>query len=199
MLKLSNILINTFCRGEDYNLFSVKFALLLMSFPINLTFNAFFFTSKQIQSVYINKIDNISIDWKNLLHSFASSILSSVFLITLKFLCITHNSIRGLRKIKDVEKAKKKANWLIKCIKIRIFIYYALSLVFLFIFGYYVMCFCTIFENTQVSLITSMFTSWALSLLYPFGICFVTTIFRKCSLHFKKKCCYKINHILQMF
>ena len=198
MVRISNILLNTFCRGNDYNLFSVKFALLLMTFPINLTFNAFFFTSKQIQSVYLNKIDNISIDWKNLLHSFASSIISSIILIMLKFLCLTHSSIRALRKIKSVEEAKKKSIWLIRCIKLKIFIYYALSLVFLLIFGYYVMCFCTIFENTQLSLMTSMFTSWALSLLYPFGICFVTAIFRRCSLRFKKKCCYKINHFLQM-
>ena len=198
MVQISNILLNTFCRRNDYNLFSVKFALLLMTFPINLTFNAFFFTSKQIQSVYLNKIDNISIDWKNLLHSFASSIISSVILIMLKCLCLTHSKIRALRKIKSVEEAKKKSIWLIKCIKLKIFIYYALSLVFLLIFGYYVMCFCTIFENTQLSLMTSMFTSWALSLLYPFGICFVTAIFRRCSLRFKKKCCYKINHFLQM-
>ena len=198
MLQISNILLSTFCRNKDYNLFSVKFALLLMTFPINLTFNAFFFTSKQIQSVYINKLDNISIDWKNLLHSFASSIISSVILIMLKFLCLTHNSIRGLRKIKNVEDAKKKSDWLLRCIKLKICIYYVLSLVFLLIFGYYVMCFCTIFENTQISLMSSMFTSWVLSLLYPFAICFVTSIFRRCSLRFKKKCCYKINHILQM-
>ncbi len=62
MLQLNNILINTFFRGKDYNLFSVKFSLLLMAFPINLTFNAFFFTNKQIQYIYINKNNNISID-----------------------------------------------------------------------------------------------------------------------------------------
>ena len=132
------------------------------------------------------------------MHSFASSIFATIILVLLKMLCLTHNSIRGLRKIKNIERAKAKSIWLLRCIKIRICIYYVLSLVFLLIFGYYVMCFCTIFENTQLSLIESMFTSWALSLLYPFGICFITSIFRRCSLRFKKKCCYRINQILQM-
>ena len=48
MLKIDNIIINTFCRCGDYNLFTVKLGLLLFLFPLNLTFNAFFFTSKEI-------------------------------------------------------------------------------------------------------------------------------------------------------
>ena len=40
MIQLSNIIVNTFCRCSDYNLFIIKFGLLLFLFPINLTFNA---------------------------------------------------------------------------------------------------------------------------------------------------------------
>ena len=201
LIQLSNIIINTFCRCSDYNLFIIKFGLLLFLFPINLTFNAFFFTSSQIKSVYINKISDISIDWKNLVRSFASSILSSVILIFLKLLCLTHSSIRKLKKETNVEEAKKKSERTIKCIKIRICVYFIFSLIFLLIFGYYVTCFCAIFENTQIVLMESMATSWALSLLYPFAICFVTSIFRRGALVCGKRgvgCCYKINKILQL-
>jgi len=193
ILHLNNILINTFCRGKDYNLFLVKFALLLMTFPLNLTFNAFFFTNRQIQYIYINKNNNISIDWKNLLHSFASSIISDIISIILDLLYLTHSTISTLRKIKNIEEARKKSIWLIKCIKTRIFIYYAFSLVFLLIFGYYVMCFCSIFEKTQLLLLISMFISWAFSLIYLLGNCFAIAFFRFCSLRFKKKCCDKKN------
>ena len=197
MLQLSHIIINVFCRCNDYNIFSIKLGLLLITFPINLTFNAFFFTSKQIQAVTINKLDDISIDVKNLLHSFAASILSTIFLILLKLLSITHNKIRKIRKIKNIEEAKKQSVSILKCLNWRINAYYILSLIFLIFFGYYCLCFCAIFENTQLLLIETMFTSWGFSLLYPFLICFVTSIFRMCSIKFKKKCCYGINYLLQ--
>ena len=114
--------------------------------------------------------------------------------------CLTHNSVRALRKIKNVNEAREKSKCVIRCIKLRINLYYILSFIFVLAFGFYIACFCTIFENTQLNLIISMFSSWAMSLLYPFAICFVTTIFRKLALGCKCKCkfLYLINKVLQM-
>lgn len=201
MIQISNIIVNTFCRCSDYNLFSVKLGLLLFLFPINLTFNAFFFTSKEIQSVYINKLSDITIDYKNLIRSLSSSVISSIILVFLKLICLTHHSIRKLKKCENLEEAKIQAVKKLKCVKIRISLYYIFSLIFLIIFGFYISCFCAIFENTQLVLIESMATSWFLSLFYPFAICFITSIFRRGSLVCGKRgigCCYRINKILQM-
>ena len=109
MIKLDHIIINTFCRCGDYNLFTVKLGLLLFLFPLNLTFNAFFFTSKEIKSVYIYKLSDISVNWKNLVRSFSSSIFSSIIFIFLKLLCLTHNSIRQVKKNKSIEGTKKQS------------------------------------------------------------------------------------------
>ena len=198
MLQISHIIVNVFCRCSDYNLFSIKLGLLFMLFPINITFNSFFFTNKTIKATYVKKIDDISQFAENLVNTFIASIFSSIVLILLKMLCLTNSSVMSLRKIRNVEKARQKSAWTLKCIKIRIFLYYLLSFIFLIIFGYYVACFCTIFENTQINLIKSMFTSWALSLVYPFAICFITSIFRISALRCKKKCLYRINQLLQM-
>lgn len=199
ILKISHIILNVFFRCEDYNLFTVKLGLLLMMLQINLTFNILFFTSKNIKATYVNSIDDLSnLFLSGFLNSFLSSILSSIFLIILKILCLTHNSIRSLRKIKSVDEAKKKSVWVIRCIKLRINLYYILSFIFVLVFGFYIACFCTVFENTQFDLIKSMFTSWFMSLLYPFVICFVTSIFRKLALGCKCKFFYRINKILQM-
>ena len=201
MIKINHIILNTFFRCEDYNLFTVKLGLLLFLFPLNLTFNAFFFTSKEIQSVYIHKISDISINWKNLVRSFSSSIISSIILVFLKLICLTHNSIRELKKNKSLESAKKQSISILRCVKFRICLYYIFSFIFLLIFGFYVSCFCAIFENTQLLLIETMAISWFLSLIYPFVVCFLTSIFRKGSLTCGKKgisCCYRINKILQL-
>ena len=201
MIQRNHIIINTFCRVSDYNLFSIKLGLLLFSFPINLAFNSFFFTSKQIQSVYINKLSDISIDWQNFVRSFAASIISTIILIFLKFLCLTHDSIRKLKKNTNIEEAKKDMVWTLRCIKLRIFIYYIISIIFIVVFGFYIGCFCEIFENTQILLLETMAFSWALTILYPFVVCFITSIFRRGSLTCGKKgisCCYGINKILQL-
>ena len=199
ILQIGHIIINVFMRcDDDYNLFSVKLGLLFMLFPINLTFNIFFFTSKNIKATYINDLNEITLFAKNLLHTFASSIFSSIILILLKMLCLTHSSLRSLKKMHDVDEAKKKEIWIMRCIKIRINLYYVLCFIFLLVFGYYIACFCVIFENTQYDLIKSMFTSWALSLIYPFLIYLVTSIFRMIGVKGKKRCAYKINQILQM-
>ena len=201
MIQISNIIVNTFCRCADFNLFHVKLGLLLFLFPINLTFNAFFFTSKEIQSVYINKISDISIDFKSLARSLFSSIFSTIILVLLKLICLTHHSVRKLKNNENLEDIKVQSVKVLKCVRVRISLYYIFSLIFLLIFGFYVSCFCAIYENTQLILIESMATSWFLSLLYPFAICFLTSIFRIGSLKCGKRgisCCFKINKILQM-
>ena len=198
LLQNGHIIFSIFCRQSDYNIFSVKLGLLFMLFPINLAMNIFFFDSNNIKANYIQKIEDISNNYSYFLNAFVSSILASIFHILLKLLCLTHNSIRSLRKIKDVETAKKKSIWILRCIKLRITIYYFLSFIFLIIFGYYIGCFCAIFENTQIELIKSMFTSWLLSLLYPFVIYFIASIFRRVALRYKIKCFYAINQIFQL-
>ena len=198
ILIVSHIILNVIFRQSDYNLFVVKLGLLLMTFPINLTFNIFFFTNEKIKLNYVKSLEDISAFWSNIANTVYSSLLSSTFLIILKFISLTHNSIRALRKIKDVGLAKKKSVCLLRCIKIRIFIYYFLSFAFLIIFGFYVLCFCAIFENTQLVLIKSTFTSWLISLIYPFIICLITSLFRSLSLGCKSKCLYLIKQLLQM-
>ena len=202
VLVESHIILNVFCRQSDYNLFVVKLGLLFMTFPINLTFNIFFFTNKSIKLNYVKhvrSVKDISVFWDNIANSVYSSILSTTVLIFLKYICLTHNSVRKLRKIKDLSLAKKKSVCVFRCIKIRIFIYYILSIAFIIIFGYYVLSFCAIFENTQMMLIKSTFTSWLISLVYPFIVYIIASILRSWSLSCKSKCLYGIKQILQWF
>ena len=197
ILMFSHIILNVFFRHNDYNLFAVKLGLLFMTFPINLTFNIFFYTSKQIKVNYANALDDISGFWKSISNSIYSSLLSSTLLIMLKFICLTHNSVRVLRKFKDIDAARDKSVCILRCIKVRVTIYYILSLAFLSIFGYYILCFCAIFENTQIQLIKSTFTSWLISLIYPLIICLVTSIFRSLAFKFKNRILYAIKRLMQ--
>ena len=197
ILFTSHIILNVFFRHNDYNLFTVKLGLLVMTFPINLTMNIFFFTSKNIKLAYIRSMDDVSTFWSNIANSIYSSILANIILIILKFISLTHNSVRALRKISDINSAEAKSECILKCIKIRIVLYYILSFVFLIVFGFYVLSFCAIFENTQVALIKSTFSSWIISLIYPFILCFITSIIRSAALKCKSKVLYMIKTIMQ--
>ena len=197
ILLTSHIILSVFFRHNDYNLFTVKLGLLLMTFPISLTMNIFFFTSKSIKLTYIRSMDDVSSFWSNIANSVYSSILANAILIILKFISLTHNSVRALRKIADINSAEAKSECILKCIKIRIVLYYILSFVFLIVFGFYVLSFCAIFENTQIELIKSTFSSWLISLIYPFIICFITSIIRSSALKCKSKVLYTIKKIMQ--
>ena len=115
----------------------------------------------------------------------------------LKLLALTHKSVKALRKIKDVGFAKKKSVCVLRCIKIRITIYYILSFGFLIIFGFYNLCFCAIFENTQKEVVKSTFSSLLISLFYPFIICFFTSTFRSLSFRWNSRCLYAIKLLMQ--
>ena len=198
-LKTGHVIINLFCRDDDNNLVIIKISLLFILFPINLTFNIFFFTSKNIKQSYVKSFKDLASFAQNLLHSFLSSIFASVLLIILKFLCQTHSKIRELRKMKDLEEARKKNQGLYKWLKLRINLYFILSIIFIAVFGYYIACFCTIFENTQIDLIEAMFTSWGLSLLYPFGVYLVSSILRRIALLKKIRILFRISKILELY
>ena len=199
ILICSHVILNVFCRPNDYNLFNVKLGLLFLTFTINLTFNILFYTSNSIKINYIKTMDDISTIWDNMKKAIYSSLLSNILLIILKFLCLTHDSIRSLRKIKDINMAQKKSKCLLRCCKFRIFIYYILSFAFLIVFGAYIICFCSIYENTQISLIKSTFISWTISLIYPFILCFITSLFRSFSLICNSSYLYCVKQFLQLF
>ena len=197
ILVFSHIILNVFFRHNDYNLFTVKLGLLFMTFPINITMNIFFFTNKNIKLSYIRNMDDISSFWSNIANTVYSSILANALLIILKLICLTHNSVRQLRKNKNVESAQIESVCVLRCIKVRIIIYYILSFAFLLVFGFYVLSFCAIFENTQIELVKSTFTSWLISLLYPFIICFITSIIRSAAKKCKSSCLNGVKKIMQ--
>ena len=198
ILMFSHIILNVFFRHNDYNLFTVKLGLLFMTFPINLGFNILFYTNKNIKLNYSKALDDLSGFWNNIANTVYSSLLSTTLLIMLKFICLTHNSVRVLRKFKDIDYARKKSICVLRCIKIRVVIYYVLSFAFLAIFGYYILCFCAIFENTQIELVKSTFTSWLISLIYPLIICLITSIFRALSFKCNNRILYRIKNLMQM-
>ena len=93
-----------------------------------------------------------------------------------------------------------KKNLLSK-IKIKIVFFFIISLIFLSAFWIYLACFCYVYKNTQIHLITDTFFSFGTSMISPFIVSILPGLFRINALQAKKKdrgCMFKLSKALQL-
>ena len=200
LLKRGQLIIFTFITRDDYNLPQIKILLFIVSFSLYFTINAFFFSDDTMDKIYEdNGIFNFVFQLPQIIYS---SLISSVINIILGKLSITESQILEMKKEKDMEKFKEKANKIKKKLKIKLIIFFVLSSVLMLIFWYFISCFCSVYENTQIILIEDTAISFLLSMMYPFGIKLLPGIFRIPALRAPKrdqKYKYKISLLLSMF
>ena len=86
--------------------------------------------------------------------------------------------------------------------KIKFHFFFVITFILLLIFCYYLLCFCCIYENTQMHLIKDSLLSFGISLITPFFICLTPGIFRIPALRGEesnKLCLYKFSQIVEFF
>ena len=196
-LQYSQLLIFTFITKTDFNLRSIKISLFLFSFIIYLTFNTLFFTDETMSHIY-NKGGTFDFIY-NLPKTIFSSLCCGIINFLLKFLSLSQNDIKMLNKIKNEKEKFFKLSKLMKCWKTKIIIFYLLIFILMGLFHVYVITFCMVYSNTQKHLIKSTLISFCLSMIYPFGICFFTALFRILSLKYKNKILFNFSKILKLF
>jgi hypothetical protein len=196
-LQYSQLIIFTFITKSDYNLRTIKIILFIFSFTLYLTFNALFFTDDSMSHIYKEggKFDFLY----NLPKTIFSGICCGIINFLLKFLSLTQNDIKKLYNIQNEKKIYLELSKFVKCWKIKLIIFYILIFIFMISFHIYIGTFCTVYINTQKHLIKSTIISYVLSMIYPFGICLVTTLFRKLSLYYKNKFLFILSKIFQLF
>ena len=196
-LQYSQLIIFTFITKTDFNLRSIKISLFFFSFVFYLTFNTLFFTDESMSHIYKQggAFDFIY----NLPKTFFSSFCCGIINFLLKFLSLSQNDIKKLNNIKNEREKTIQLSKLIKCWKYKIYIFYFLIFSFMSLFHVYVITFCSVYFNTQKHLIKSTLISFTLSMVYPFGICLITTLLRKLSLKYKIKLMFNFSKIMQLF
>ena len=197
LLKYSNLILFTFCVGDDYNLKLVKICLFIFSFAMYLAFNCLLFNNSSMRKIYENNGTAGIID--SLPRIVASSILSTIILFFLKKLCLGKNGVREIRNETQIEKVRESVKSFLCCLKCRIWMYFNFSLAFLIGFWYFVSAFCIIYKNTQWIIIKDTLMSFAFGFIYPFIFCLIPTIFRNCGLCCKCSCCYCCSQFCQLF
>ena len=197
LIKKKHLIIFTFLSNNDYNIISIKINLFLVIFTSYFTINGFFFNDETMHKIYINNV-NFSILYQ-IPQIILSSVISIILNYTLKILALSENDILELKKERDFKKMTKKSKVSLKYIKIKFIIFFIISIMLLGFFWYFIACFCGIFINTQILLIKDTFSSFLLTLIYPFGWNLIPAIFRIIALRDKqkkRKCVYQISKLM---
>ena len=108
---------------------------------------------------------------------------------------LTEKNILELKNSKN--KLLEKRTKILKCLSIKLTIFFILIFLFLIVFWFYLTCFCGVYKNTQIHLIKDALLSFGLSLLYPFILYLLPGLFRIPSLKNKNlECLYKISKLI---
>ena len=198
LLKAGHIGIFAFIPNNDYNSRVIKVCLFFFSFALLYTVNSLFFTDSTMNNILVNdgKFDFIF----QIVQIVYSSLISWIVNLIMKGLALTQQNILLLKVIKKGETLGKKLRLLSKILKIKFTLFFIISFSLLILFWIFVSCFCAVYRNTQIILISDTLISFGLSLMYPFGTYLIPGIFRISALRSKKsEFIYKISLFTQLF
>ena len=197
LLRTKHLLIFSFYPSEDYNLMPIKIYLFFFSFGLFFTVNALFFTDSTMHKIYEDQgTFNFIYQIPQILYS---TIISAIFTVVIKHLALTEQEILNIKQETKSEKLSQAFAKAIRCTLIKFLIFSFCNIVFLFIFWYYLSCFCAVYKNTQIHLINDTLISFGLSLIYPLGINLIPGLLRIPSLKTEnRECMYNISKVLQL-
>ena len=197
LLKKKQLILFTFIPANDYNLFTIKISLFLIAFSLYFTINGFFFSDETMHKIHEDKGSfNIFNQIPQILYS---TVICAAINMILKLLSLSEKNILLIKHEKKMSIAVKKSKNIEKCINIKFTIFFILSCILLLFFWYFISCFCAVYNNTQFILIKDTLVSFALSMLYPFGLNLLPGMLRIPAIRAKnkdKKCIYKISGLI---
>ena len=191
LIKTKHLILFTFYTKNDYNSRVIKICLFLFFFSLYITVNALFFNDSTMHKIYIDQGKyNLAYQIPQIIYS---TIITSVINTIIKHLSLTETDIINMKKMKkSIEDTKKR--FIIKFV-----LFFILSFIFLILFWFYLSCFCAVYHNTQIQLISDTLISFGLSLLYPFGIYLIPGLFRIPSLYIpNSQSLYKFSKYVQL-
>ena len=199
LLKLKHLIIFTFFIKEDYNVYLVKISLFLCSIALYLITNTIFFNDENMHEIYTYEGKyNFIYQLPFILYT---TLISVFFNNLLNLLSLSQRNILKLKQIDQISVMVKKIFLNLKIFKLKIVLFNIIGLIILIFGWYYLTMFCAVYINTQTHLLKDTFSSFGLSLIYPFGINLIPGFFRIYSLRDPKKnrkCLYKLSQLISL-
>ena len=119
------------------------------------------------------------------------------------FICYLSLTDKHYYEIKNLNnKSKVKINQIIKCVKLKVYFFFAFTSIIFFFYWCTITCFCEVYRNTQTAFLKDSLISFGLGFLYPFILYLIPSILRIIAL---KQCkgqlsiIYKLSNIIPIF
>ena len=160
----------------DFNSNVIKISLFFYSFALFYLTNSLFFTDATMHKNYEDSgIFNLAYSIPQIWYSF---IISSDINSLIRFLSLSDNQIIKIKQEKNYLKAKEESETIKTCLKVKYFLFFIFSFISLSFFSYYLVCFGSIYKNTQLYLLKDTLISFGISLIYPFIIYLIPSSLR---------------------
>ena len=165
----------------------------------DMAFNVFFFSDDSMHKLFLSygKYDFI----QQIPQITYSTIISQIIEVFLCFLSLTDKYIYQI-KSNLMDGNTKNIKDIIKCMCIKLIIFFVFVLIFFVIYCYIISVFCGVYRNTQKLFIKDSIISFSISLIYPFILYFFSACLRICSLRSSKKrskCVYNLSYAIPFF
>jgi hypothetical protein len=177
LLKKKHLIVFCFFPSNDYNILIIKISFFIIAFSLYITISGFFFSDETMHKVYENNGKfNFVYQIPQIIYS---SLISTIIHHLLKFLSLSEKSILKLKKENNKRSSiNGKSDYIQKCLKIKLFLYFFFGLLLMLFFWYFISAFCAVYQNTQTVLLKSTLLSFLFSMIYPFGYVLLPGILR---------------------
>ena len=202
LIRREHLIIFTFFAWDDNNILTIKLSKFIFALALDFAVNIVFFVDDSMHKIYLDygKYSFVA-QIPQILYSTLASEGLDVFL---RYLCLIEKDIYKIKKLekrKNKVLAKKQIFEILKLMRIKLICYFFFTFFFMCFFWYFVSAFCAVYKNTQIFLIKDSFSSFLMSLLYPFVLYLFPTALRILSLKDQKKrlkFLYKLSDIIPL-
>ena len=192
-----HILINLIFSPNYLELRYVKFIFFIFGIGFDGFLNAFFYDISIIENTYeVGGFDYFS--------EFPKTIYSTLatFVITFFVNFLTNEKDKLAELIEEyrvLPNYKEKLKEAMKCLKIKLALFFIIDILLMLFFWYYCSCFGAVYVNSSKYWLFGMFESVIMGMLLPFILTFITSVIRWISLKFKIEWLYSITKMLSFF
>jgi hypothetical protein len=167
-------------KKKDFNSIYIKLSLIFISFSLHYFVNSLFITNSILHDIYVS--GNTNDIGKFIPYIIISFIICYVVDKLIRYFSLSDKNIYSIYKEALYNNAKIRATQVRKLLLIKYIIFYVLGFFSTLIFGYYLATFGAVYQNTQYILIKNVLISYVMSLLLPFIIILLPSVFRRFAL-----------------
>ena len=177
---------------EEFNHKSLALSLYTLDFQFNFFLNALLYTDDIVSEKYHN---NGQLDiFTSLFLSLTSNIFSFIIMHFIeKLASFSEYLSKMVNEIKDKYEYILTFKKLYLVLKIQISFFFIINFILSLFFTFYLLIFCEIYNNSQISLLINYIMGIIESLVYSLGVSFIICILRYLGLKLKMKALYRTS------